>query len=362
MRVGIVCPYSMAQPGGVQEHARGLARALVASGVDVMLFAPELRDRTDALGGAQPISLGGAVSIPANGSIAPLGIDPRMLIRYDLGLDPVDVLHLHEPFLPASLFAMLRRPKGVPVVGTFHAAAERFWPYAITAPVLRRLATRLGATTAVSPAAAELVRRYVPQVDPTLVPNGVDTAAFASAVPDPFASDLGRVVLFVGRPEPRKGFDVVLQSFAAVARTHPDVHLVCVPATAEDAAKHGADQDRVHALGPVSRDRLYTLHRAAEIVLCASLGGESFGNVVIEGQAGGSAVIASDIPGYRFAGGDAARYVQPGDIVSWIRALGALLDDEAERRRLREAGVAHAASYDWARIAAKTLAVYERVA
>lgn len=353
MRVGIVCPYSMSQPGGVQEHARGLARALVAAGTDVMLFAPELRDRT-GLDGVQPISLGRAVSIPANGSVAPLGIDPRMLIRYDLGLDPVDVIHLHEPFLPACLGASLRRPRGVPVVGTFHAAADRFLPYALTAPLLRRLARRMGATTAVSPAARELVRRYVPAVDPVLIPNGVDVGAFSSAAPDAFAAALGQVVLFVGRPEPRKGFDTVLGAFDAVARTRPDVHLVCVPASG------GAGGDRVHMLGPVSRDRLYALHRAADVVLCASRGGESFGNVVIEGLAGGSAVIASDIPGYRFAGGDAPLYVAAGDVAAWADALGRILDDADERARLQAAGPPRAAAFDWSRIAADTRAVYER--
>ncbi len=357
MHVAIVSPYSMSRPGGVQDHARELSRALVRAGCEVTLFGPELRGSQPGLEGVGTVSLGGAVSIPANGSIAPLGIDPRMIVRYDLGLDPADVLHLHEPFLPASAMAMLRRPKGTRVVGTFHAAADSFWPYAIAAPFIRRMARRLDATTAASPEARRLVRRYV-SVDPEIVPNGVDLAAFQGAEPDPWAASLGRVVLFVGRPEPRKGFRTVVDAFASVASTRSGVHFVWVPATADALPiRH----ERIHCLGPVSRERLMALHRAADVVCCASLGQESFGIVVLEGLAGSSAVIASDIPGYRYAGGDAPVYVQPGDVVAWSAALGRLLDDDEERARVAEHGPERARAFDWARVAEQTIRVYERV-
>src|SRR5687767_8957575 len=214
MHVALVCPYSFAAQGGVQEHVRGLGRALHDRGHTVTIFAPGVPD--DRSGGITTLGIGSTVGLPANGSHAQLGVDPRMLVRYDLGLDPADVIHLHEPFLPACVGASLRAPKGVRLVGTFHAAADRSTPYAVARPLLRRLAARLSATTAVSPAAAELVTRYVP-VDPVIVPNGVDASAFAAAEPDPWMRSLGRTVFFTGRPDPRKGFDVAVRAFAAVA-------------------------------------------------------------------------------------------------------------------------------------------------
>ena len=358
MHVAIISPYSMSRPGGVQDHTRELARALHGKGHEVTLFGPELRGKQEDLDGIGTVSLGRAVNIPANGSIAPLGISPTMLVRFDLGLDPADVIHVHEPFLPPGLAALFRRPRNTAVVGTFHAAAESFWPYAVFSPLVKLASRRLNATTAASPEARRLVRRYV-NVDPAIVPNGVDVDAFEKAEPDVWARDLGRVVLFVGRAEPRKGFETVLRAFSEVAATRPDVHLVWIPET-EDAIPAGVDRDRIHCLGHVPRERLMSLHRAADIVCCASLGQESFGIVVLEGLAGGSAVISSGIPGYRFAGGDAPMYVAPGEVGAWSQALARLLDDEEERIKVAARGAARAREFDWSVVADETIRVYEK--
>lgn len=357
MHVALISPYSMSRPGGVQEHTRGLARALVALGHEVTLFGPELRGKQDRLDGVATVSLGPAVNIPANGSVAPLGIDPRMLVRFDLTLDPADVVHCHEAFLPAGLAAIARRPRNTAVVGTFHAAAERFWPYAVAAPLLRLAARRLDATTAVSPEARRLVRRYV-NVDPEIVPNGVDVEAYEKAEADEWALGLGKVVLLVGRVDPRKRFDVVCRAFAEIAARHPDAHLV-VTATPEQLPEVTLSE-RIHPVGAVDDARKYALHRAAEVVCCASSEGESFGMVVLEGLAGGSAVVASDIPGFRYAGGDVPVYARPGDVASWRDALDRLLADDSERDKLASRGPERARGFDWSVVAERSVEVYER--
>jgi phosphatidylinositol alpha-mannosyltransferase len=358
MHVAIISPYSMSKPGGVQDHTRELARALHRKGHGVTLFGPELRGKQEGLDGIGTVSLGRAVNIPANGSIAPLGISPTMLVRFDLALDPADVIHVHEPFLPPGLAALFRRPRNTAVVGTFHAAAESFWPYALFSPLVKLASRRLDTTTAASPEARRLVRRYV-NVDPAIVPNGVDVEAFEKSEPDEWARALGRTVLFVGRAEPRKGFETVLRAFSEVASTRPDVHLVWIPET-EDSIPAGIDRERIHCLGHVSRVRLMSLHRAADVVCCASLGQESFGIVVLEGLAGGSAVISSDIPGYRFAGGDAPVYVAPGDVSAWSQALARLLDVEDERMKVASMGAARAREFDWSVVADETIRIYEK--
>ena len=93
----------------------------------------------------------------------------------------------------------------------------------------------------------------------------------------------------------------------AIASDEPDAHLL-VTAT-PDQLPEATLSDRIHCIGVVDDARKLALHRAADVVCCASTAGESFGMVVLEGLAGGSAVIASDIPGFRYAGGDVATYV-----------------------------------------------------
>jgi phosphatidylinositol alpha-mannosyltransferase len=354
----MISPYSMSRPGGAQQHARGLSRQLVRMGHKVTLFGPELRGPQPDLEGVATVSLGGAVRIPANGSIAPLGLDPRMLVRFDLQLDPADVIHVHEAFLPACAAAVLRRPRNTAVVGTFHMTADRFWAYTLTAPLLRWLAKRYDAFTAVSPSARATVRRYV-AVDPEIVPNGLDVSEFENASPDEWARELGgTVVLFVGRSEPRKGFDTAARAFADVAATRPDIHLV---ATVEPGdVPPDVSRDRIHCIGAVGPEQRNALYRATDITVVPSLGGESFGMVVAEGLAAGTAVIASDIPGYRYAGGDAASYAPPGDVAAWRDALANLVDNDAERKRLAAGGPDRARAFDWPRVAEATVAVYEK--
>ena len=280
-----------------------------------------------------------------------------MIVRFDLALDAADVDPRPRSLPSCVPPAILRRPRNTAVVGTFHAAAERFWPYAVTAPLLRRVAKRLDATTAVSPEARKLVRRYV-NVDPEIVPNGVDVEAYEKAEADEDALRLGKVVLLVGRVEPRKGFDIVCRAFARIASDEPDAHLL-VTAT-PDQLPEATLSDRIHCSASSDDARKLALHRAADVVCCASTAGESFGMVVLEGLAGGSAVIASDIPGFRYAGGDVATYAAPGDVAAWATRSRRLLADDTDRERLAARGPDHARHFDWSRIAEQSVRVYER--
>ncbi|MBX5473681.1 MAG: glycosyltransferase family 4 protein, partial [Thermoleophilia bacterium] len=92
-----------------------------------------------------------------------------------------------------------------------------------------------------------------------------------------------------------------------------------------------------------------------------SLGGESFGIVLLEAMAAGIPVVASAIDGYRAVlPEEAGRLVPPGDAAALATALADLLGDAELRRRMGEAGRRESARYAWPRIAERTLAVYER--
>ena len=121
LRVALVCPYSLSRPGGVQGQVVGLARVLQARGHQVSVFAP-LDDPGDAPGDIDLVVTGHSVSLPANGSVAPVSVSPRAAQRAlrQLRAGHFDVVHVHEPFSPGLPYGLL--------VGRRRAADGRHLP------------------------------------------------------------------------------------------------------------------------------------------------------------------------------------------------------------------------------------------
>ncbi|MFQ5947412.1 MAG: glycosyltransferase family 4 protein [Acidimicrobiia bacterium] len=340
MRVCVVTPYAVDVPGGVQGQAVRLVEWLREAGHDAWLVGP-------GRGGPDGTRhVGGALSLPANRSVAPINFSPAAAKRVAGAAAGADLVHLHEPFVPAvSLGALLSRTP--PKVGTFHADPGPVIRslYRGGAPVLRRWAARLRAATAVSPVAQAAVSGFV---EATVVPNGLDVEAFRLDVErHPLR------VVFVGRDEARKGLDVLLDAWPSVRSRLPEAELVVV----------GARRDRrppgVRFLGwldeAAKRNQV-----AASAVLCApNLGGESFGLVLAEGMAAGCAVVASGLSGFASVVGEAGVLVPPGDVEGLAAALVAILADPTRRDRLARAGAERVQTLDRERVLGGYLSVYE---
>lgn len=347
MRVGIVCPYDWSHPGGVRTHIRGLAEALAARGIGAEIIAP-------ASGPAPGIfPAGSPVPVPANGSVARICLSrsARRRLAGRLELGDLDLLHLHEPAAPSvSLLALTSR--ALPAVATFHAAADRSLGYALARPVLDRALRRVRERIAVSEAARRLVARYFPG-DYRLIPNGVEGARFAGASPDPELTRLKPFVLFVGRAEPRKGLDVVVRAMGELRR-EVDARLVV-----SGTFPANLGEPWLVPLGGAPDERLPGVYAAADALAAPSLGGESFGYVLVEAMAAGCPVVASDLAGYREAAGYAAVLVPPGDERALAGALRDVLTDPGRAARLVEAGRRRAAGLDWSVLVDDVLECYE---
>ena len=100
MRIGIISPYSLTLPGGVQGQILGLGRTLRGMGHDVRVLGPCDGPPPDA--GVTP--LGNSVPTAANGSVAPIAPDPSAQLRTIRALrdEAFDVVHLHEPLAPGA--------------------------------------------------------------------------------------------------------------------------------------------------------------------------------------------------------------------------------------------------------------------
>jgi phosphatidylinositol alpha-mannosyltransferase len=354
-RVGMVCPYSLSVPGGVQAQVMGLSRELRRMGIEVRVLAP--------CDGPPPATfvtpLGDSLPTSANGSIAPLAPDPACQLRTIRVLteEEFDVLHLHEPFIPGpTQTATLMHT--APIIATFHSAGESAAYKYLRRPVLAA-SHRLAHRVAVSKDAQELVQRYIGGEYEILF-NGVDLDEHRLAPPWPVE---GPTIFFLGRHEERKGLDVLL---AAMQELPDDVRLWVAgtgPDTQRLQAQYASDT-RIEWLGRVS-DADKVSRMAGATVFCApSLHGESFGVVLVEAMAAGTATVASGLDGYRNVATDGvdAVLVEPGDVAALAGALDRVLHDDALRAGLTAAGSQRAEQFSMRRLAELYAEHYHRIA
>ena len=170
MRVGIVCPYSLDVPGGVQNHVRDLAEVLIDLGHSVSVLAPADDDTPVP---SYVVSAGRAVPVPYNGSVARLAFGPLSAARVRRWIreGEFDVLHIHEPATPSLSLLALWAATG-PIVGTFHTAMPRSRMMSAASSILRPALEKISARIAVSePARATLVQHL--GGEPVVIPNGL---------------------------------------------------------------------------------------------------------------------------------------------------------------------------------------------
>ena len=349
MNIGMVSPYSWDFPGGVNKHVEQLSGRLRRRGHRVTVVAPGGSD------GEGFRSAGGSFAVSANRSVANICFGPRVAakMRRLLREEEFDLLHLHEPLVPSSSMLALIYSRCARLA-TFHAAREGgSLGYRLARPLLGPLARRIEVRAVVSPAALDLVERYFPG-DYRTLPNGVDTDMFRPE--GPVLEGLGDGhfdLIFVGRAEPRKGLDVLLEAVPRVREVHPEVRLLVVGA-------EGEEREGVVRLGRLADDLIPAAYRSAGIMISPALGWESFGIVLVEAMACGLPVVASDIPGYRCVVEDGVQgtLVSPGDPGALAAALLELIEDGGKRKAMAEAAVARAETYSWDRLVVEVEEAY----
>lgn len=329
LRVALVCPYSLSRPGGVQGQVVGLARALDGRGHRATVFAP--LDGADTPPGVEVVSTGPSVSLPANGSVAPVTRSlPAVLDSLrTLRSGGFDVVHVHEPFAPGLPYGLLVRRQLPPLVGTFHRSGMSSL-YTVFGPLLRRLARHLALRCAVSDAARATASEALGGTYEVCF-NGVALDPYVAVEPWPSERP---AVLFLGRHEERKGLGVLLEAFGRlragrIADGRPDADLPVLwiagdgPQTGSLRRRHPPSDD-VQWLGVLSEEEKLRRLVGARVLCAPSLGGESFGMVVLEAMAARTVVVASDIAGYRDAAGGHALMVPPGDERALAETLAGL--------------------------------------
>lgn len=360
MRVGLVCPYALDHPGGVQNHVLGLAGWLRSQGHDVSIIGPGVPSpallAANGLDDAQFRSSGPSVPITFNRSVARInvGARPLRLLREWLADGCFDLVHVHEPISPTiSLWAL--RTATSPCVATFHAYSPNRWLVRFAHNLVPWAVRRIDAAIAVSSAAADFAEQETLR-SPVIIGNGIDVASFpASQRPEPWRGGRRPRLVFVGRyDEPRKGFDVLVAALPTIRSVVPDLDVVVVGQ---------GSRPQVPGVRFVSSDDAgrNAWLASADVYLAPHTGNESFGIVLLEALACGAPVVAADLPafeevlcddegliGHTFATGDAHA------------AAAAVLASLAEPRDLRlDRGLARAAQFDWGVLGPQIVAQYD---
>ncbi|GAA1893453.1 glycosyltransferase family 4 protein [Lapillicoccus jejuensis] len=359
LRVTVVSPGYPPDRGGVEEHVAQVARRLAAGGDAVRVLAgtpdPALRGREDVLDG---VVVRRYRSLPTPGMTTAPGLVVAGLREAGRG----DVLHVHSYHALSGLAALAGRRHPVVLTphyhGTGHSAAAR-----VLHGGYRHLGARLVAAAdrvvCVSAAEARLLEQDFPGVAArtTVIPNGAETAAIRAADPWP---EQGPTVLAVGRLEPYKGHDRVVEAMPDV----PGARLVVVGRGPERdglralAARLGL-ADRVRVLDDVATPELHRWLRTADVLVSMSAH-EAFGMAPVEAAAAGCRTVLSDIPAHR----EVAREHLHGSATLVPRTAGPTLLATAVRSALEETGREGRVRVrvpDWDDVAARTREVYLEV-
>jgi D-inositol-3-phosphate glycosyltransferase len=404
-RIGLIsvhtCPLAALggkETGGMNVYVREVARHLGRLGLDVDVFT---RSQTPGVPEVVPLGPGARVVHIEAGPQRPM---PPVDIVAELPgfIDSVEAFRrrtdcgyalLHGHYWLSGLVAveLARRWGRTPVVQMFHtlgvvknALADDPGEWA---PQVRLdaeakvagLADRIVAATSLERAelawccgaADDRVRTIPCGVDVDLFSPGSATAARAQ-----LGLDAEWVLLFVGRPAPVKGLEVLLQALArlkADGLARADVHLVIVGGDRDEGRDD--ERTRLRALadtlgvggwvdfkGPQLQSTLPDYYRAADLCLVPSHH-ETFGMAALEAMACGATVVASRVGGLAatIQHGITGVLVPPRDDAALAAAIASLLADAPRRRSLGRHATRWAQGYAWPSVARALVEVYDEL-
>ena len=365
MRVGLVSPYDFASPGGVNDHVRNLAVRLQRLGHETRIFAPSSRADVD-FNSARFYRIGTPIAIPVNDSVARITLSFHLANRVATLIEQerFDVLHFHEPLMPALPMTMLRMSTTANV-GTFHAFAHSNIGYYYGRPLLQPYLAHLHRGIAVSEPARAFVNRYFPDYPLRVIPNGIDVDVYRPGLaPIRHLRDEKLNILFVGRLEKRKGLGDLLRAYRAIKPRIPRSRLIIVGdgplrGRVESYVTRHRLQDVVLA-GFVPESVKPRYYNSADIFCAPATGAESFGIVLLEALASGLPVVATEVPGYMSVlepGRDSVT-VEPQNWRELAASLVILARDPELRTRMSDYALEKVRRYSWDHVVSEVVDVY----
>ncbi len=370
LKIGFVIDDGLDRLDGVQKYTVTLGEYFRSLGHDVHYLCGQTT-RTDL----QNIhSLAKNVSVRSNGGNQlniPLPTS-RAKLKNMLAQENFDVLHIQTPYSPffgGKLVSIAS--KTTPVVGTFHILPFGFWAK-IGSYLLGKVQffsiRRVSTFFSVSSPAKDFAKRYF-GIKSKVLANPVVIADFAPKKPLP--KETHTVYLtYVNRLVKRKGCMELLQalSYALKQNTlkHPVELNICSdgydrPRLEKFVAENNMS-DFVHFRGYVSDKEKAQYMNQADIAVFPSLGGESFGIVLIEAMASkAGVVIGGNNPGYKSVLENPEALFDPIDTAGFAKILADFINNGSKRKKLHELQQAMIGQYDISVVGQRLLTEYRRL-
>jgi len=281
-----------------------------------------------------------------------------------------DILHTHLPRADvAGAFVRLMHPSVVWVCSV-HAIYSVDWSARWSLPLVRMLWRRANGVLCISHAVRDwLIRHGLPSERATVIHYGIETETLCGAqnnLRETWQLDGKFIIGSIGRLEPRKGHQVLIQAMPEILRQIPNAQLLIA---GHDPWGYGAELRRLieaSNLGDCVRlvgfqSDVVSFLDALDVFAFATHS-EGFGQVLVEAMAAGKPAVASRVaPLTEIARhGESALLVEPGQPAAFAGALVRLAREPRERQRMARRARERVQRYFTAeRMAAETLSLYQ---
>lgn len=250
---------------------------------------------------------------------------------------------------------------------------RRFWKlfYATRYPARVILRSAQAIVTASAHTKRDLVRLlHLPERAIHVIGIGLD-ARFdpGISVPDEFFQRHNlprRFLLYVGRQDPYKGLNYLVDAVARLPQPLRDAYAVVIAGKTDPRyigdihrlIEHHGLRQRMRFLDYVPEPELPLLYSAATLLVHPSLY-EGFGLPPLEAMACGTPVVYADSSSLTELLADAGYAVQPASADALASGIQVMLTDDALRTRYGRAGAQHVSRYSWETIIQQMLRLYE---
>ena len=369
LTIGFVIDDSLDRPAGVQQYVLIVGEWLRSQGHDVYYLAGATT-RTD-LQNVHSLSHNIGVRFNGNQMRIPL-VSSRRNIHELLNQVHFDVLHVQVPYSPLLAARIINAADhDTAVVGTFHIV-PKYPLVTLGSHILSWLCfhslRRFDKVVSVSPAAQDFAHRAF-NLNSIVLPNAIDYDKFHSAEPLTDREPKTTQLLFLGKLVPRKGCLVLLQAIDRLVRQNVDQPLrvtICgdgpLAVELKRFVNNSGLNDYVSFAGFITEAEKPHYYASADITVFPSLGGESFGIVLIEAMASGrAAVLAGNNAGYRSVLGACPGNVlfNPQDPDELASKLAVIIDNERLRQQIADWQANRAKDFDINLIGSQLLEIYD---